>query len=76
MKFDDDDLLDRWVARTAMPVPDGFAARVMTRLPTRAPLVARIRVASISLALVAGALGGLTQLLLYVFGIWMATAAG
>lgn len=76
MKFDDDDLLDRWVARTAMQVPDGFAARVMTRLPTRAPLVARIRVASISLALVAGALGGLTQLLLYVFGIWMATAAG
>ena len=76
MKFDDDDLLDRWVARTAMPVPDGFAVRVMTRLPTRAPLVARIRVASTTLALVAGALGGLTQLLLYVFGIWIATAAG
>ena len=76
MKFDDDDLLDRWVARTAMPVPDGFSARVMTRLPTRAPLVARIRVASTTLALVAGALAGLTQLLLYVFGIWIATAAG
>lgn len=76
MKFDDDDLLDRWVARTAMPVPDGFAARILTRLPTRAPLVARIRVASTTLALAAGALAGLTQLLLYVFGIWIATAAG
>ena len=83
MKFDDDDCLDALVLRTAMPPPSGFAQRVMTRLPSHAPSVAalpsawsRLRKTSTTLALAASALAGFSQVLIYVFGMWLATSAG
>jgi hypothetical protein len=83
MKFDDDDPLDALVLRTAMPPPSGFADRVMARLPNDAPSVptqpsagARLRRASTTLALTASALAGFSQVLIYIFGVWLATSTG
>lgn len=86
MKFDDDDpldALDALVLRTAMSPPSGFAQRVMARLPSHAPPAAahpsawsRLRKTSVTLALAASALAGFSQVLMYVFGMWLATSIG
>jgi hypothetical protein len=83
MNFDDDDPLDALVLRTAMSPPSGFAQRVMARVPSYAPSVAtrpsawsRLRKTSATLALAASALAGFSQVLMYVFGMWLATSTG
>lgn len=83
MKFDDDDSLDALVLRTAMSPPSGFAQRVMARVPNHALPVAaqpsawsRLRKTSATLALTASALAGFSQVLIYVFGTWLATSTG
>lgn len=61
--------------------PADFHARVMaqvmqqTLLPVAAP-PGRIRLGLQALALSAAAIAGLTQLVIFSFGIWSATAAG
>jgi hypothetical protein len=86
MKFDHDDPLDGLVLRTAISPPSDFAQRVIARLPAGAPSVvlaatqpsawARLRNASATLALAASALAGFSQVLMYVFGMWLATSTG
>jgi hypothetical protein len=83
MKFDDDEPLDALLLRTAMPPPSGFAQRVMARLPTKAASVvtrpsawAHLHKTSATLALAASALAGFSQVLMYVFGMWLATSTG
>lgn len=90
MKFDDDDSLDAFVLRTAMPPPSGFAQRVMARVPVGVSAVAistalnatppaaweRLRRTGTTLALAVSALAGFSQVLVYVFGIWLATSTG
>jgi hypothetical protein len=83
MKLDDDDSLDALMLRTAMPPPSGFAQRVMARLPSHAPRAtshtsawSRLRKTSATLALTASALAGFSQVLIYVFGMWLATSTG
>ena len=90
MKFDDDDSLDALMLRTAMSPPSGFAQRVMARVPTAVSAAAisttlnatppsawaRLRRTSATLALAVSALAGFSQVLIYVFGIWLATSTG
>ena len=90
MKFNDDDSLDALVLRTAMPPPSGFAQRVMARVPVGVSAAtisttlnaappsawARRRRTSATLALAVSALAGFSQVLIYFFGIWLATSTG
>lgn len=90
MKFDDDDFLDALVLRTAMLPPSGFAQCVMARVPVGVSAVAisttlnatppaawaRLRRTGTTLALAVSALAGFSQVLIYVFGIWLATSTG
>lgn len=74
MKFDDpDDPLDRLMYEAAPELPSNFVHRVMSSLPAPAsPWLRRLS----ALALAGGGLLGLTQVLAYLFGVWVATAAG
>lgn len=81
-----DPRLDRWLLDAAPDLPAGFTARVLAALPERSPAqqmsagtVAlppsrwpRLR----ALALAAGGLLGLAQVLAFLLGIWSSTQAG
>lgn len=82
----EDAALDRLLLEAGPEVPDDFAARVLSGLPQRpdpaglAPAITRAprtvwRVLQ-ALALTGTGLLGLSQLLAYLFGVWLATAAG
>jgi hypothetical protein len=45
-------------------------------VPTQPSAGARLRRASTTLALTASALAGFSQVLIYVFGVWLATSTG
>lgn len=58
--------------------PADFHARVMAQVAMQAApsQASRLRLAAQALALSAAAIAGLTQLAIFSFGIWSATAAG
>jgi len=80
-----DAALDRLLADAASELPDDFVGRVMAQLPPRAlqalpaPPPRRLRTTLLRglrvLALLAGSLLGLSQVLAFVLGVWLASAA-
>lgn len=79
--------LDRLLREAELPVPDGFAERLMSRLPAQleplpwpesaaTPPLPRWRRAARALLWLGGGALGLSQLLAYVFGVWLASSAG
>ncbi|MFM2059674.1 MAG: hypothetical protein RLY71_4059 [Pseudomonadota bacterium] len=79
--------LDRLLREADLPVPDAFAERLMGQLPAqRAPLpwpepaattpLPRWRRAARALLWLGGGALGLSQLLAYVFAVWLASSAG
>jgi len=77
-----DAALDRMLSDAAPELPEDFVSRVMARLPPSAiqarpalrSLHAALRCLRV-LALLAGSLLGLSQVLAFVLGIWLASAA-
>ena len=78
--------LDRWLLDAAPDLPADFTARVLAALPERPPaLRAPADTAALpptrwprlrALALAAGGLLGLAQVLAFLLGVWSATQAG
>lgn len=74
---DPDDRLDRWLLDAAPPLPADFTARVLAALPERPPALLPTRWPRLrALALAAGGLFGLAQVLAFLLGVWSATQAG
>lgn len=69
--------LDRWLLDAAPDLPADFTARVLAALPERPPALPPTRWPRLrALALAAGGLFGLAQVLAFLLGVWSATQAG
>ncbi|MFM2340425.1 MAG: hypothetical protein RLZZ592_78 [Pseudomonadota bacterium] len=80
------DPLDRWLLDAAPELPADFTARVLAALPERPPALQQAADAAAlppsrwprlrALALAAGGLLGLAQVLAFLLGVWSGTQAG
>lgn len=77
--------LDRWLLDAAPDLPTDFTARVLAALPERPPALRSSEAEALpptrwprlrALALAAGGLFGLAQVLAFLLGVWSATQAG